>query len=416
MPGRKPGADRSRQEPCVRGSVRLPRRVNVGVVDGRRKPSYHRMDGAASSRHPWVARDDMIHRPIDHPLWSNPTIYPPGASYKYRGSVASSSSSSHRARTIVLPIDRSQPVLLRDELKPEVNRSIDRASERAPMKTLVLVAVLLLLLQQQHGGAASAGGNFYQDVDITWGDGRGKILDNGQLLTLSMDRSSGSGFQSKAQYLYGRFDMQLKLVPGDSAGTVATFYLSSQGSQHDEIDFEFLGNASGEPYTVHTNVYSQGKGGREQQFRMWFDPTAAFHAYSVLWNPAHVVFYVDGVPIREFRRRGDGTVPFPTSQPMRVYASVWDAEEWATQGGRVRTDWSKAPFVASYRGYAAAGCTAPDAAACARSNGAWMSQELDSAAQEQLRRAQASYMIYNYCTDKYRFPQGPPPECSSPAK
>jgi hypothetical protein len=167
----------------------------------------------------------MIHRPIDHPLWSNPTIYPPGASYKYRGSVASSSSSSHRARTIVLPIDRSQPVLLRDELKPEVNRSIDRASERAPMKTLVLVAVLLLLLQQQHGGAASAGGNFYQDVDITWGDGRGKILDNGQLLTLSMDRSSGSGFQSKAQYLYGRFDMQLKLVPGDSAGTVATFYV-----------------------------------------------------------------------------------------------------------------------------------------------------------------------------------------------
>jgi hypothetical protein len=45
-----------------------------------------------------------------------------------------------------------------------------------------------------------------------------------------------------------------------------------------------------------------------------------------------------------------------------------------------------------------------------------MSQELDSAAQEQLRRAQANYMIYNYCTDKYRFPQGPPPECSSPAK
>jgi len=23
-------------------------------------------------------------------------------------------------------------------------------------------------------------------------------------------------------------------------------------------------------------------------------------------------------------------------------------------------------------------------------------------------------MIYDYCADKYRFPQGPPPECAAP--
>ena len=40
-------------------------------------------------------------------------------------------------------------------------------------------------------------GNFYQEVDITWGDGRGKILNNGELLTLSLDKTSGSGLQSK---------------------------------------------------------------------------------------------------------------------------------------------------------------------------------------------------------------------------
>ncbi|XP_073116660.1 xyloglucan endotransglucosylase protein 7-like [Elaeis guineensis] len=277
------------------------------------------------------------------------------------------------------------------------------------------MALIFLLLSFSLMAGASAG-NLYQDFQITWGDGRAKILENGQLLTLSLDKASGSGFQSKNEYLFGKIDMQLKLVPGNSAGTVTAYYLSSQGPTHDEIDFEFLGNLSGDPYTLHTNVFAQGKGNREMQFHLWFDPTKDFHTYSILWNPKHIIFMVDGTPIRDFKNMESKGVAFPKNQPMRIYSSLWNADDWATQGGRIKTDWTKAPFTASYRNFNADACVwSSGTSNCPsrKSNSAdWWNQDLDSTSQERMRWVQRNYMIYNYCTDQKRFPQGLPLECS----
>jgi hypothetical protein len=117
-------------------------------------------------------------------------------------------------------------------------------------------------------------------------------------------------------------------------------------------------------------------------------------------------------------------VPFPKNQPMRIYSSLWNADDWATRGGLVKTDWSKAPFTASYKNFnakdacvwsnGASSCgTNSSAAAASSTTNAWLSEELGSTSQERLEWVKKNYMIYNYCTDAKRFPQGLPPECST---
>ncbi|KAL0013341.1 hypothetical protein SO802_000410 [Lithocarpus litseifolius] len=263
-------------------------------------------------------------------------------------------------------------------------------------------------------------GNLNQNFDITWGDGRARKHGRGWEGAAPESDAARRGvrrltrlparFQSKNEYLFGKIDMQLKLVPGNSAGTVTAYYT-----------FEFLGNLSGDPYILHTNVFSQGKGNREQQFYLWFDPTADFHTYSILWNPQRIIYSVDGTPIREFKNSESIGVPFPKNQPMRIYSSLCNADDWATRGGLVKTDWSQAPFTASYRNFKADACTwSSGACSCSsttpspsNNSSSWLSQELDSASQERLKWVQKNYMIYNYCSDTKRFPQGLPPECGA---
>ncbi|CAN1150207.1 Xyloglucan endotransglucosylase protein 1 [Linum perenne] len=185
--------------------------------------------------------------------------------------------------------------------------------------------------------------DFNDDIDITWGHDHAKISDDGSLLSLTLDRFCGAGFQSKKAFLYGKFDVDMKLPPGNSAGIVTTFYIKCDS------------------------------------------------------------VYVDNIPIRVFNNREAVGIPYPNRKPMKLKASIWNGEKWATRGGLVKTDWTQAPFTAFYRNLRIQTLSGDGKQRQRRP--AWpMTQGLDKAGKNMLRWVRQTRMIYNYCTDRRRHP------------
>ncbi|KAF8739388.1 hypothetical protein HU200_013873 [Digitaria exilis] len=255
----------------------------------------------------------------------------------------------------------------------------------------------LLLVVIAAATASLVAGDFREDCIVEWEPQNSRLTNDGKGVSL---------------YLF-----PTTLI---SARTDALQQTSSVGGSHDEIDFEFLGNRAGEPYTIHTNVFVGDTGGREVQFKAWFDPAADYHNYTISWRPCMIVWYVDGVPVRVFRnyKASIHGAAFPTSRPMYGYCSIWASEsDWATQGGRVRTDWSGAPFVARYRDIDLDVCN------CSSSNGGCVTSgpayggacRLSDSELGQMQSVQRDYVIYNYCLDDRRWKNGKKPvECGLP--
>ncbi|KAJ4729054.1 Xyloglucan endotransglucosylase/hydrolase [Melia azedarach] len=270
--------------------------------------------------------------------------------------------------------------------------SMARSVMWLPSSVVTLVFCILITCEP-----VTVSANFNELVNITWGDGRGKISESGDELSLTIDKASGSGFKSKSDYHFARFDIEIKLIPNNSSGLVTTFFVSAPGEVRDEIDLEFLGNVTGEPVTLHTNVFAEGQGRRERGFHLWFDASADYHKYSIVWNPQRIIFMVDDKAIRVHENLMNIGVPYPTRQRMWLYASLWNADQWATQGGRLKTDWSKGPFTVHYRNLKV---TAYDG----------NNQTLTEDDKANIIRIDKEFKIYDHCNFNIH-----PLECNKPA-
>ncbi|KAL1834393.1 hypothetical protein ACET3Z_004044 [Daucus carota] len=239
---------------------------------------------------------------------------------------------------------------------------------------------------------------------------------------LLLNHHSGSGIISYDYYRYAFFSANIKLPSGNTAGVVVAFYASNVDTfekNHDELDIEFLGNIRGKPWRFQTNVYGNGstKRGREERYRLWFDPSKEFHRYSILWTPIKVIFYVDEVPIREVIRNDEMGGDFP-AKPMAMYATIWDASTWATSGGKYKVDYRHEPFAAEFKDFVTDGCAVdpiqePSATNCSETALKIAVADYFTVRPRQrkaMRWFREKYMYYSHCYDTWRY-KVPLPEC-----
>ncbi|CAI9785031.1 unnamed protein product [Fraxinus pennsylvanica] len=239
---------------------------------------------------------------------------------------------------------------------------------------------------------------------------------------LLLNRFSGSGIISSDYYNYGFFSASIKLPAENTAGVVVAFYTSNVDTyerNHDELDIEFMGNVKGKPWRFQTNMYGNGSTshGREERYRLWFDPSKDSHRYSILWTPKNTIFYVDEIPIREIVRNAAMAGDYP-SKPMSLYATIWDASTWATNGGKEKVDYKYEPFVSEFTNLVLEGCIVDPTEQISSTNctdriASLLVKEystITSEGRKSMKWFREKYMYYSSCYDSIRYPV-PPPEC-----
>lgn len=277
----------------------------------------------------------------------------------------------------------------------------------------LLLSLLAVMASGSHGNLPIF--SFDEGYTQLFGDDNMVIFKDGKSVHLSLDERTGSGFVSNDLYFHGFFSASIKLPADYTAGVVVAFYMSNGDMfkrNHDEIDFEFLGNIRGRDWRIQTNVYGNGSTsiGREERYNLWFDPSDDFHQYSILWTDSQIIFYVDNVPIREVKRTESMGGDFP-SKPMSLYATIWDGSDWATNGGKYRVNYKYAPYIAHFSDFILHGCAVdPIELSPSCDNTANLETEITTLQRNQMESFRRKHMTYSYCYDQIRY-KIPPSEC-----
>ena len=129
------------------------------------------------------------------------------------------------------------------------------------------------------------------------------------------------GLSSRRYFSYGTFTVRMR-VP-TASGLVASFFLMNRWQPqhwlHQEIDIEFLGKSTNAiQFTTHKFYADSGDMSSSDAwvYNAFFNFTAGWHDYSVVWEPKRVAWLVDGRLVRETKMN----VP---DEPMNILMNHW---------------------------------------------------------------------------------------------
>lgn len=135
---------------------------------------------------------------------------------------------------------------------------------------------------------------------------------------------SAASISSKEQYLYGKFEANLKAC--NVSGVITGFFLH-RNTPRQEIDVEIAGN---HPNRLLVNVFfnpgcdgakfDYGYRGTPTQIELGFDASKELHRYTIEWTPNNITWKVDGTIVHN-RVIWDPT-PIP-HLPMSLHVNCW---------------------------------------------------------------------------------------------
>lgn len=122
--------------------------------------------------------------------------------------------------------------------------------------------------------------------------------------------------QTRKRYRYGTFEARLKADRASGVNAAFFTYIGEVHEKpHDEIDVEIL---TRDPGTVTFNTFVSGKMHNGGKATLAPPADAAFHTYSMIWEPYRIRWFVDGQLMHE--TQGE---PLPENA-QKIYLSLWN--------------------------------------------------------------------------------------------